>query len=53
MMRSEAAVSAALDFSVEVRAPAGVLNRIIWSSIKGTHTSYPVSHYTVLGNDKD
>jgi hypothetical protein len=48
-----ASVSAALDFSVEDRAPAGMLNRLIWGSVKGTHHPYPVSHYTVLGNDKD
>jgi len=48
-----AAIAAKLNFTKEDRAPAGVLNRLIWSGVKGAQSTYPVSHYTVLSGDKD
>ena len=41
-----AALSATLNFQTEDRAPAGILNRITWSSVKGAKSPYPVSHYS-------
>jgi YVTN family beta-propeller protein len=48
-----AALSATMNFQVEDRAPAAVVNRIVWSSVKGTKSPYPVSHYSVLNGDDD
>jgi YVTN family beta-propeller protein len=47
-----AALSASLNFAVEDRAPAGVLNRLIWRSVKG-QTAYPVTHYSVRNSADD
>jgi hypothetical protein len=33
--------SAAMDFSIEDRAPEGLLNEIIWRSVKGAHSQMP------------
>jgi hypothetical protein len=46
-------VSATLNFAQEDRAPAPVLNRIIWQSVKGARAQYPVSHYSRLGASDD
>jgi DNA-binding beta-propeller fold protein YncE len=36
-----ASLSAAMDFSIEDRAPEGLLNEIIWRSVKGAHSPVP------------
>jgi hypothetical protein len=36
-----AALSAAMDFSIEDRAPEWLLNEIIWRSVKGAHSQMP------------
>jgi YVTN family beta-propeller protein len=48
-----AQASSTMNFRQEDRAPADALNRIIWASVKGAKSSYPVTHYSVLGGDKD
>jgi hypothetical protein len=40
--------SLAMDFSVEDRAPEGLLNEIIWRSVKGPHSPMPPPRRSVL-----
>jgi DNA-binding beta-propeller fold protein YncE len=43
-----AAASMAMDFSVEDRAPEGLLNEIIWRSVKGAHSPMPPPRRSVF-----
>jgi hypothetical protein len=43
-----AALSAAMDFSTEDRAPEGLLNEIIWRSVKGAHSPMPPPRRSVF-----
>lgn len=46
-----ATVAAHLDLTRADRAFAGTLNRLIWGSVKGSDSSYPVSHYSAAAGD--
>ncbi len=48
-----AAASAAMNFAQEDRAPADAVNHILWHSVKGANTQYPVTHYLIGGSDGD
>jgi DNA-binding beta-propeller fold protein YncE len=41
-------LSAKMDFSIEDRAPEGLLNEIIWRSVKGAHSPMPPPRRSVL-----
>ena len=43
-----ASLSAAMDFSIEDRAPEGLLNEIIWRSVKGGHSPMPPPRRSVF-----
>jgi len=43
--------SAGLNFAREDRAPATVVNSILWHAVKGKDSAYPVTHYTVHSGD--
>ncbi len=46
-----AVTSAGLNFAREDRAPAAVVNSILWHAVKGKDSAYPVTHYTVHNGD--
>jgi DNA-binding beta-propeller fold protein YncE len=53
-----ASLSAAMDFSIEDRAPEGLLNEIIWRSVKGAHSPMPPPRRSIfvrsaVGNGDD
>ena len=43
-----ASISGAMDFSIEDRAPEGLLNEIIWRSVKGAHSPMPPPRRSVF-----
>jgi len=40
-----------MNFRQEDRAPADRLNRVLWHSIKGSGSAYPVTHYSANASD--
>ena len=53
-----ASLSAAMDFSIEDRAPEGLLNEIIWRSVKGALSPMPPPRRSIfvrpaVGNGDD
>jgi YVTN family beta-propeller protein len=46
-----AAASLGMNFRQEDRAPADRLNRVLWHSIKGSGSAYPVTHYSANASD--
>ena len=53
VLREDAEVSAAIDFTKVDRAPEDVLNRILWRAMKGTAEPYPVWAVTAGADDDD
>ncbi len=52
-LRSDALVSAELNFEEVDRAPEDVLNRILWRAMKGTAIPYPEWAAGVQDEDED